>query len=454
MSPEDKNIVVLTTTQNHVWQSMQEIIPELEQHWVSLSQNATLVNVDTATIQSLTKAVLKAEIVVLIALNGKIAQFARVIRFNLGLDIPFVIHLHNQATIGLWPFRYFGDENFFRKNDLFIGTCLGDERALKLCCPDASFALIPFSLPHLNRGNEIELTPFNGKRFIFVGRISRQKNLHTLFLALSLLPKDTIWHLDVFGTEDELGNPNMELSWPNYLAELKSLISFLKIDTNVTFYGQVKREELYETLKQIPHIFVSPSIHSDENFGMAALRSLAMGSMAILTDWGGHEHFLEHFNSQVLLVDVYSSRLGPWVCPRELSEKLLQSLNSEYSEKMLPDYFSSQSIQREMSLAIASLLPTQDPLGFSPLADAIFERRKGLAQQKGQKVFTGYDDALVAHFFSAYGMGKRAAPIPRGNPLPWITINGNQAIIRDPAKGEFIVAVDELAALGALWSED
>src|SRR5581483_11473012 len=176
--------------------------------------------------------------------------------------------------------------------------------------------------PGLRRGD--------GERsFVYVGRISEQKNLHNLLHALSILRErepNLRWTLEVYGKPDRWGSPNMGFRMKNYLGFLRRLSRALGIDDRVRWRGFVRRERLDPLIARRPHVFVSARLHSDEDFGVAALKSLCAGQPAVLSAWGGHLDLRRRFPGQVRLVPVYRSGIGPFVDVGRLWAQLRSAL--------------------------------------------------------------------------------------------------------------------------------
>jgi len=70
-------------------------------------------------------------------------------------------------------------------------------------------------------------------------------------------------------------------------------------------------------------VFISTSVHSDENFGLVAFRALNAGIPVILSEWGGHKDFSKYFTG-VEYISIYSSEKVPHANPFELAKKILK----------------------------------------------------------------------------------------------------------------------------------
>lgn len=432
--------VVLTSEDNFVWQSMQEIIPSLEFLWAaSASTNKHEVyyfNVDKDDFKQSLPLFLKAQNIFVTCFNLKIAKTLDLLRRRLGIDARLFIELHNMATIACWPFHEWGMGETFKASDVFISTCSYDQEALKLSYPKARVELLPFCALELDQveAKNIFQSPVV---FAYVGRISVQKNLHTLLAALSLLKMQN-FECHFYGAEDGLGSPNMEDYPEGYLDCLKDLASRLGLQDKVVFKGHYPREKLYEELHDPKVILVSPSLHSDENFGMALFRGLLSGQRVVCSDWGGHYDFSQQFPKQTLLVPVYQTINGPQLSIFDLKSALEKSVSLPHQEASLPAYYDQKVLSQKVQKLATHLPSDASLLERSDLATKIHQKRTdylSLENSKGCKIFENYSDPLVQPFFQAYGMKN----VPKINgPLqlvPWAKIQEKKIVIDDLHRG-------------------
>ncbi|MGZ3690777.1 MAG: glycosyltransferase [Pseudobdellovibrio sp.] len=462
-------IVVLSSRENFVWHSMQEIIPFLEKTWLHLVDNKTqveILNVDQIAAGDLMRSVLGAEQIVLTCFNLKICKVAYYIRDHLKLDVNFVIHVHNMATIAFWPFRRYGNIHPFRKNDLFITSCTNDEKTLKAVFKEVQILKIPFFIPEsptqlLNKNfSSVE-------KVVYIGRISPQKNLHNLILAYGISKKrmnSALPQLVFFGKEDHLGSPNMAIKENDYSGFLKNLVEKLQLRDAVHFYGQAERASLNHYLSEHRCLTVSPSLHSDENFGMAILQSLLLGNQALISDWGGHSDFKKTFFERVTLMPVTNTSFGPSLS----AEVIVQQLEHLLLNRPLRSPISvdtSYDLNRQASLIRDHLKSySSDNLEFSELGENIFKRSEKFSQtdKNNTQIFTDFSDPLF-HEISSYYIGqvnrRQSADRRFPYPAPWAKLNKSDELqINDPHKGSFKIkyAADsqDLFNSGYLVTED
>ena len=441
----EKKTLVLTSRENFVWHSMQEIIPMIESRWLDSAREGThivgLINVDETSLPEIARAALGADQIVLTCFTSKLIRAAQILRRDLALEARYFIYLHNQATIGCWPYHAWGLGEVLGTQDIFISSCARDVETFRHSFENARVVEIPFTLPETS----LPSAPARRTRrpFVYVGRISAQKNIHGLIQSFALLAGDT--ELLIFGKEDDLGSPNMGIRDKGYLKTLQELASDLSVAQRVRFLGHLSRERLQEELYSHEHIFVSSSLHSDENFGMAAFRSLTLGQIAVLSDWGGHAALKQAFPGQVFSVEVSTSRRGPWVPIHAFAQGMEESQKSPSRAALIPQKFSPESISETLlSLALSPVQFAPEPLRPTSLAKCLIEkqRRYTLAQQP-TRIFDSYEDMNVEPFFQGYGMRKSIPAMPsKARLVPWAKPKGAALEVRDPHRGSWSTPIE------------
>lgn len=446
-----KNILLLTSKENFVWQSMQEIIPYLEHTWISLDVTkfkVDTINIDSIGISGILPKVLAADYIVSTCFNLKMYKILVFIRKELRLGTPMIHYVHNMATIGFWPYRFWGQESVFQKQDRFIVSCIRDIKTMHLMIPEAQVSLIPFGF--IEQDNPPPRRPKGKfKNFIYIGRISPQKNLHGLLLAYSLLHKtkrNEIPNLIFYGKEDHLGSPNMNLKNRDYLAFLQRLTRSLGLENCVQFLGHRPRDEIRIKLQSERNLLVSPSLHSDENFGMVVLQALLLNVECVITDWGGFADFKKYFPKLVDLIPVQASDWGPSVLPQQIAEILEVKLDAEELEADLveiPSYYSLEFAHKIINETLSESQETGD-LKFSKVADALFERIQKLTDARSgyqMQIFEDFQDPLFHRISETY---MTENPLPKANAafnqlVPWIEETSREYRIADPQKGSFVL---------------
>lgn len=454
-------ILFLETKQNEVWVSMQEILPHIQEVWNLIAKNIggelIVKNVDELNPSAYLKDLLNSNLIIVPAFNARMAQNLVVIREYLGIKSPWVFYLHNQATIGLWPLFALGVGKYLQSNDLFIGTCSGDQRALLNSLKNSSYYQTFFAtrddsafLP------KIEPTKVND--IVYIGRVSPQKNLHSLMMAFKLLKSEKPeLKLHIYGGEDQLGSPNMQWKGEGYQKFLENLVQVEEIK-GVFFHGFTPREEIKDKLRNKKFILCTASLHSDENFGMAVLSGLELGAKAVLTNWGGHKNFLKAFPERVYGVPVYLSGKGPYIAIHELRDKLKLALEENTVLEKTPSPFNLSSIVKSLENYLQEhylkrTFSEKKELEVLPLLFELLEKRKSFLKRDStlvQKVFDSYQDPHAHKFFSAYGAACPKDVFNKGRLVPWAYRGEEEVDVRDPHRGNFKLCEDELGPNGYL----
>lgn len=456
-------ILFLETRQNEVWISMQEILPHIKSVWTHLSSQKgwelSSVDVDNSSPTSYRSEIFAADLIVVPAFNARVAQSLVIIRQMLGIQTPWVFYLHNQATIGLWPLFSLGIGDLLHKDDLFVGTCEGDRIALTRSVNSAHFIKTYFATQDdLENLPPVSNSETSVKDIVFIGRVSSQKNLHSLILAFKNLKKNRPeLRLHIYGKEDGLGSPNMEWSDRGYLSFLNQIIKSENIE-DVNFYGFVNRETIKAAWRGKPFIFCTPSLHSDENFGMAALSAVELGAKLVLSDWGGHKNFAEQFPDRVELVPVYHQNHGPFISIDKLIAALEKSLNPLAEYESIESPFCLFRISQRLGERIENYFSSErtDALKVSKLTRDLVDKRKYFHSQDKlllQKVFEDYEDPNAQIFFQAYGATFEKSK--SGTKLvPWAEDKGTEVLVKDPIKREIKLSKEKAKALGYFYSEN
>jgi glycosyltransferase involved in cell wall biosynthesis len=451
----DQTILVLTTREKDFWLSMQEVIPAIEQVWTAIGQSQRVkVRMFQVPLPSdlerylLTSAPQLKRIVVTVTTPATV-RMALLLRTKVAA--PMTVYVYGDAVEGLHAFGELADA--LTQSDMFVVSCEAEAVAVRCCFPDAQVSVIPLPLVDQFKLNSADQGARQGApRLAYVGRVSEQKNLHMLLFSLWILhtwlgcaPGIT---LDVYGGEDNLGSPNIGLTFPNYGSYLENLAALLDVRHLVRWHGLKPRDWLFDHVHTKPHIFVSPTLHSDENFGSSLLASLVNGQQAVTTAWGGHFGFQEWFPEQLTLTPVHRSTMGPVVDPGLLAGAILWAVKRAV---VVPDaaldraraQFSISAVTRRTM----DMLGRPDerhpvPLKKSTTQQNIDERRVLFGGTR--KIFADYQDPDVHRFFEAYGMKEPIAFHPSSSYVlaPWTRYSKHVLSVVDPHRGNQRFAVD------------
>jgi glycosyltransferase involved in cell wall biosynthesis len=139
----------------------------------------------------------------------------------------------------------------------------------------------------------------NDTVFVFTGRLSRQKRIHTLiqtFGAALEASNNKNCHLYLYGNPDHIGDNFLGI-WETENEYFRKIYRLYEqqpehIRSRIHFMGSVPNAELIPVY-QAADMLVNLSVHNDEDYGMSVAEAQAAGLPAILTDWGGLAGF-EH----------------------------------------------------------------------------------------------------------------------------------------------------------------
>lgn len=458
-------ITILKSKENLVWISMNEIIPWIERLWIAWAkdrnQTIEVIDIDEQKLSSTMSTLFSSDLVIITSFTTSMARIVWTAKEKLSLPIKCVFYLHNQATIGCWPLYEWKMAEALNTNDIFVGSCTRDKVSMDACFENANTYIHPFSLDDYSVVTR-PLPKAEFAHFVFIGRISTQKNLHIVLWSLSLLKKnhpELNWKFEIFGTEDHLGSPLMGIDHNTYKAFLEELITELGLGNQVVLRGFCDRNDIQQEMETYQRIFLAPSLHSDENFGMAAFRSLRDGHKAILSDWGGHADYPFYFKELLRIVPVHESANGPFIDAKELSEIMYASAMDQTKVEKNPDYYLPEKIFKTLDQIAHSEVTAATPLLRNDLGKRIQTKRKLFLEQelkekprekvRGCKIFKDFADEDSLKMFRAYGMKKSTQKITRRMLIaPWAKEVSGKYVVNDPHKGEVISNKEDLLSLG------
>jgi glycosyltransferase involved in cell wall biosynthesis len=461
---------------------MQEIIPTIERNWHASARpgrhEVVSRNVDTHPISELMPELLSADNIVFTCFTIKLCKIGELLRKSFGVEGRYFIYLHNQATILCWPFHNWGMGKYFRQDDVFVSTSSADADTFRHSFEKGRVEVVPFTVPGLKEAYRVSKSCSSVIPFIYAGRLSAQKNLHTLLYAFRLLSDREpalAWRLTVYGKDDNLGSPNMGMGSKGYGAYLKRLARQLGIGDRVEFKGYRERASLHRELARQRHVTVSAGLHSDENFGMAQFHSLYRGNLAVLTRWGGYADFGKHFGKRVLLAQVEETPRGPWVDPANFTALLGRAARAYAAGRSggearsgtvarlarVPAHYREGRISARL-LALATERPSPGPrLRMTRLAKRILAKQAQFEKHApgSGRIFESYSDPDAKILFRGYRMSalrSRRGPEAALRCLPWVSLKQRSILVRDPHRGDFELraprAGDRPSVLVTDWS--
>jgi len=126
-----KSTLILSSRENFIWTSMQEIVPAIEKAWLATAQEGhhkvSLLNVDDKNIKEISQALLQADQLVVACTTLKICKILRLARAKLLLNQRLIFYLYGQATVACWPLRAEGLD--FQSDDILVVSSQADAEA-------------------------------------------------------------------------------------------------------------------------------------------------------------------------------------------------------------------------------------------------------------------------------------------------------------------------------------
>lgn len=243
---------------------------------------------------------------------------------------PFVLHAHGTFTgykriaktndISYKLYDTITRKKCVKKADAVIVSSEQEfEEAVEFGIKREKLSIIPAG-KDINRYRTIPRDPPDDHiRLLFVGRISRNRNVETLIQSLANLPDEV--RLRIVGGEAK----SSELLQGGYVQELRNLGKKLGVQSRVEFVGPKYNDELIREYRTA-HIFVYPSAY--ENFGQTMLEAAAAELPIIATPEGVASDLVRNAKTGYLV---------NYDDPDMISEKVIKIINEDmriYSENI------------------------------------------------------------------------------------------------------------------------
>jgi len=224
-------------------------------------------------------------------------------RDRIGKHIPYLVLLLGGAPRGMpnlvkaWK--------YLRSTDVLVGNCNGDLEIIRAFFPNAQSVLLPFSIDMskffaLERASRDKAKAALGfstedKILLYAGRITLEKNIHTLLLIFSILQKiDPQIHLIIAGAASDVPFEDFGVYPKDFQKVLRKSIDRIGVDKKrLHLVGHQTARQL-QKLYSIADVFVNMTLHHDENFGLAQVEAMACGVPVVGTNWGGLKDTILH----------------------------------------------------------------------------------------------------------------------------------------------------------------
>lgn len=152
--------------------------------------------------------------------------------------------------------------------------------------------------------------------YVYTGRLSLQKKIIDLIIDFSAYLKisKSNSYLYLAGEFDDLGNPFKGVYskegafYQNYNKLLCNLDEDVR--SRIKYLGNLSTEEL-KNLYSTADVFISLSVHNDEDYGMSPAEALCTGLPIILTEWAGYKSFkFENNECQLIATSIGEKHLN------------------------------------------------------------------------------------------------------------------------------------------------
>jgi hypothetical protein len=230
---------------------------------------------------------------------------------------------------------------------------------------------------------------------------------------------------------------------------LEDLAKDLVIEDLIIFEGHVSRERLDSYLEKTSVLYVAPSLHSDENFGMSPYNILKKGGKCLLSDWGGFSEFKEWFHDQVTYFSIFSGEYGPFLSISNMAQSIKHAIEKDYSTSKdhYKNYYSFDSITAKLLKVLEEENLHQEPIKPSSKVGQILANREEyistaceLRKNSGSQIFSGYDDQLARRFLNGYaGRIEQLESVESSKiykALDWLEVTNKNIYLKDPRTGE------------------
>ena len=432
-SEPSKIITIVSTNEVNEWISLIEAASSIIAYWFRYQDSSTkieLLDLSQGIQKSqANKVALGSDCLIFVKISPTTSQFMKLTRM-INPECKMIFHGFESASVYFANTSLYGIDNFLYQQDLWIMSCQADAELARLSFKDIKTEVVPLKSHDLHKVPEDKKNEC--KNIYYFGRISEQKNLNASLFGVSLVADEMRKNgrkFKIYGYEDYLGVPNLRIPSSGYLEDLYSMVKQLSLKDLVEFYPAVQVEKMEEELRH--GVFLSPSVHSDENFGLVAFRALKIGSPAILSKWGGHIDLnLQYTNIEY--IDVFETRTGPEVNPCQIAEKLLKIWSKNPVIKDLKKPFQKLSLEWK----------GQDKLIMGHLKVEVMNRVADAHPWLLRK-WPLYGKIFSNHLDPKYLMAQRiygARKLPERKNLqqlisPLVTINSKEIKIKDPKLG-------------------
>ena len=222
-------------------------------------------------------------------------RFAAV-RQRIGSNVPMVGFLLGVLPRGGWGLDT--QVRHMTTNDVLLANCTADLELAGKFLSNAQTRLLPFAVDDrvfypVDEAERKAIREKLGLReedrvLVYVGRVTLQKNLHTLlkvFSAVQTLVPDAC--LVIVGPMLDQGSLEFGVTPLNLGNTVRKLIAKLRIPEGRVHLVNQAGPALVRELYNVADVKVNMTLHHDENFGLTQVEAMACGTPVVGTAWGG-----------------------------------------------------------------------------------------------------------------------------------------------------------------------
>ena len=422
------------------WISLNEANDALIAHWYRYrneERELTLLEVKPGGQQEQwRKAALQTDIFIINKISPVTAQFIKLVR-TLNPSAKMIFHAFELPSVYFAGTFLYGLEHFLYEEDLWLMSCEADLKLAKKSFENINALVLPLRIPDSFINSEVSSKL---QDLYYVGRISEQKNIHEMLMAIWLI-RDELRSkkrkLKVIGYEDFLGLPNLRIPSIGYLEFLFRFSNILGINDLVEYHQAIPQGQIVSVISN--GVFISTSVHSDENFGLVAYRALNAGIPTILSKWGGHKDFEKYFD-EIEYVEVNSSEKVPHVNPYEIAKKILKVWGGNTPRK-------TGYVPGRISLALSEPNKLLRPTGLKIEIEKRLNNSFPWTLRKWPlygKIFSSFSDKKYRLAMTLYGAEARHKSQPQDYALsPLVKLTEKEITVADCSTGKLKYARKE-----------
>ena len=455
MSQKQK-ILLIPNHEDNIWTSINSLKESFLNYWLKYEKSFQISILEEIQYPYSKMDYLKTvgvDFLIFLRLDSKSAMFLDIVRKEFNQTAKIIAYTEETPSIGFFNYQVLKLDSILNTGDLLIAQNKRDLELIRtftnMPCEFAP-GLVPKNLIELNKQTK------KIKNLCYIGRISPQKNIHSLFFSVSLIQKELRkqeMKLYIFGHQDNFGSPNMAIPGGAYLEELYYYSQELGISDLIIFEEfQSDTRKMYEQIIELQCLNISLSLHSDEDFGFSILECSYLNIPSIITDWGGYHNFIESFSSLVTPIDVYHSDYGPFVSFKEVGNSILKIISDFDPQKS--ELNKIEKFINPKALIIDNERKQTSPMEFTQKADkihkqAILSPMVKLGDREWPQhgiIFKSYKDPLVHEIFKFYGaidFNKKFDKSKSYIRAPWVHKGKDFTEINDPHRGNHILKNNE-----------